>query len=311
MTLVKRERELERSIGAVRLYPEACTRLDLTDDIYYAVVMAAWSMFASTLLLAIRDGVSGRSGYKIDLVTAQCGAERLAGDVFTSAIQLLRDLLYDDIPVTAAEEKGSIERSSGLPDWQAKNGSNWSSEVEIRCLVCIERLHQARYVYCMLHSNYMLLIISILVHSITRIEFSLWTRLLVAHSTTLHKHQLSLSHPTSDIESNIYYCIWHELNLLPATDHTGPTAVGDRNPKMAAQSPKIRMTLYDQAITEGLTDFPLNRLVNMYRDISIVLSCQSHYCILLSIVVVRCCCYSCIPLSISLRVYSAYEDTAR
>ena len=148
ITLVRRERELERSIGAVRLYPEACTRLDLTDDIYYAVVMAAWSMFASTLLLAIRDGVSGQSGYKVDQVTAQCGAERLASDVFTSAIQLLRDLLYSDTSADPlAEEKGSIERSSGLPDWQAKNGSNWSSEVEMRCLVCIERLHQARYAY--------------------------------------------------------------------------------------------------------------------------------------------------------------------
>ena len=147
MTLVRRERELERSIGAVRPYPEACTRLDLTDDIYYAVVMAAWSMFVSTMLLAIRDGVSGRSGYKVDQMTAQCGAERLASDVYTSAIQLLRELLYDISADPAAEKEGSIERSSGLPDWQLKNGSNWSSEVEMRCLVCIERLHQARYVY--------------------------------------------------------------------------------------------------------------------------------------------------------------------
>ena len=101
--------------------------------------------------------------------------------------------------------------------------------------------------------------ILIYVHYITRIEFLLWTRLLVTHSITLHKHQLTITSPTSEFESNIYYSIWHELNLLPAIDCTGTTAADGRYPKIHVRRPKTRMTLCDQDIAEGLEDFPLNR----------------------------------------------------
>ena len=180
---------------------------------------------------------------------------QLVDEIFVVSINSLKQLLLpmttSDATTTNSTINNNTNTSGGIAIDEVLQGESLTSEIEIQCLVCIERLHKAR------------------------IEFLLWLELLSVNNTHCNSCNSSNNNTkdsnninVNDIQNLISNVLWSELIIkLPSipTTHNISNTTKSSFPGfpvfLETQNPVVKIPSRSYVLNSvyfGLQDFPLS-----------------------------------------------------